>query len=97
MPHESKRDREYIAESEGAGRMSLKDDPTMQQLFHPLLRAIGSEHATGFWEAIEKEPEGVLAWGVQSGYLLWVRTHPGVIPTRRQIALWMRKGKTGAS
>jgi hypothetical protein len=69
----------------------LRDDPVMQELFDPLLQAIGPEHAAEFWQTIKKEPEGVLAWGVRSGYLLWVRTNPGVTPMKEQITQWMQK------
>jgi hypothetical protein len=40
-------------------------------------------------EIIERmERDGMFAWGVRSGYFLWVRTHPGEKPTMRQLALW---------
>jgi hypothetical protein len=72
----------------------LRDDKELQALFNPLLQAIGNQQKDEFWRIMEAESEGVLAWGVRSGYLLWTRTHPGVIPTKEQIANWMKQGKT---
>ena len=31
----------------------------------------------------------MFAWGVRSGYYLWVRQHPGERPTKMQFALWV--------
>lgn len=70
----------------------LSEDKVMQELFNPLLAALGEEHKRTFWDILEQEASGVLAWGVRSGYLLWVRTHPGCIPTRCQVKNWMAKG-----
>lgn len=66
-------------------------DPVMQELFTPLLQAVGHEEKG--WAIIERGPSGVLAWGVQTGYLLWVRHHPGQIPTMRQVRAWVELGK----
>jgi hypothetical protein len=41
-------------------------------------------------EAVERvERNGMFAWGVRSGYFLWVREHPGERPTKCHLALWI--------
>jgi hypothetical protein len=71
----------------------VKDDQVMQELFNPLLQAIGSQHKDALWKNIETEGSGMLAWGVQSGYFLWVRTNPGMVPSKEQVVHWMQQGK----
>lgn len=64
-------------------------DKLMEPFFNALTKA---EREVG--QAIYRtDKAGVLAWGVRSGYFLWVREHPGEIPTDEHIALWTLIGK----
>lgn len=70
----------------------------LQKLMQPLLAAIERENPGSSKEAqkiLGVEASGVLAWGVRSGYLLWVRENPGKIPTKQQIIDWMIIGNIG--
>ena len=70
-----------------------QDNDELQKLMKPILTAV-SEYNTNPFPAdlLEKEAPGILAWGVRSGYFLWVRTHPGQIPTMQQVVGWLAKG-----
>jgi hypothetical protein len=71
----------------------MVDDYT-RELFKPLVDAMGKENEAKAWEIIEAEAEGVLAWGVRSGYLLWTRSNPGKQPSKEQMAGWTVKGRS---
>lgn len=66
---------------------------SIKNLMKPLVTALGKEHEKEALEIIGKEESGVLAWGVRSGYLLWTRQNPGVIPTKEQVRQWHEKAK----
>lgn len=69
-----------------------------QKLMQPLLVAMERQKPGSSKEAqkiLGAESSGILAWGVRSGYLLWVRKNPGKIPTKQQIIGWMILGSIG--
>src|SRR5690242_9743384 len=74
-----------------------REQDELSRLMEPILAAIAAHQPEALPEARriwESEAEGVLAWGVRSGYFLWVRQHPGNIPTLLQISGWMQKGRS---
>ena len=67
----------------------------LQKLMQPLLTAVEREKPGSSKDAqkiLGTEAGGILAWGVRSGYFLWVRENPGKIPTKQQIIGWMILG-----
>jgi len=63
-------------------------EPELLALWEPLFSILTPAQRAEA-EAIERiEREGMFAWGVRSGYFLWVQTHPGETPTMLQFALW---------
>lgn len=68
-------------------------DGELLKLMQPIITAVAEWNTKPFrTEVSEREAERLLAWGVQSGYFLWVRQHPGQIPTMEQVTDWMQKG-----
>jgi hypothetical protein len=70
------------------------ENDELYKLMQPLLTAV-SEYMGNPHKALEnweQQSEGILAWGVQSGYFLWVRQNPGKIPTMEQVWGWLQKG-----
>jgi hypothetical protein len=73
--------------------MASRDEEVLNDLLKPMLSLFSEEKQVEFWQIWAKEREGVFAWMVQSGYLLWVRTHPGEKPTMALLREWMLKAK----
>jgi hypothetical protein len=69
------------------------DADELYKLFKPLLEIIPAGAEDRFKAIYRKEAEGMLAWGVSSGYLLWARTHPGEKPTRAQMQEWIAQAE----
>lgn len=70
--------------------MSLDLDE-LRRLLQPLITTVSEYNTDPFPEhLLEKEAPGILAWGVQSGYFLWVREHPGQLPTLHQVGEWLK-------
>jgi len=67
------------------GRASM-----LEELMEPFIRSISptKEQREQLQEIMKIEAEGILAWGIRSGYFLWVREHPGETPTREQAIAW---------
>ncbi len=69
-----------------------RDEQELLALWEPLFWILTPEQRA-MAEAIERvECEGMFAWGVRSGYFLWVRTNPGEIPTWRLLRQWAQAG-----
>jgi hypothetical protein len=61
-------------------------------LWEPLWSTLSPEQrrvAQAIWRA---ERVGMFAWGVKSGYFLWVRTHPDEQPSRANVREWATAG-----
>jgi hypothetical protein len=61
-------------------------------LWEPLWSTLTTKQrraAEAIWRA---ERVGMFAWGVRSGYFLWVRTHPGAQPSRANVREWATAG-----
>lgn len=70
-----------------------QSDNELRKLLQPLITVVSEYNTNPFPEhLLEKEAEGILAWGVRSGYFLWVREHPGQLPTMQQVQGWLAEG-----
>lgn len=64
---------------------------TLDEFMEPIIRTLTNDQKERLKEIMKMEAEGMLAWGVKSGYFLWVREHPGEVPTKEQIRMWYLK------
>ena len=72
-----------------------REQDELYKLMKPLITAVSEYNTQGLDRALEnweQQREGVLAWGVQSGYFFWVRRNPGKVPTMQQVYEWLVKG-----
>ena len=63
----------------------------LTELMEPLILAAPENEREGMRKEARDNPEGFLAFGVQSGYFAWVHANPGKIPTAKQIREFAKK------
>lgn len=68
---------------------------TIEGMFEPLIKGLPKEHRGEALQIIRQEDQsGMLSWAIDTGYLLWTRENPGVIPSMAQIIRWFVASKS---
>jgi hypothetical protein len=82
IPEDVLRKRDPLSEAHAVGERELR------ALWEPVFSVFTGAQRDEIEEIERNDREGMLAWGVRSGYFWWVRTHPGETPTLAHLAIW---------